>query len=91
MDNSFSTINGLLDPGKNGFVGFGYKQLKTAAELAAQEYGCEWAMKFPSTQEAIELKEKLRRIVFSQTPSTHSNKDVVWQRFRQYALKFCGK
>ena len=91
MDNSFSTINELLDPGKNGFLGFGYKQLKTSAELAAQEYGCEWAMKYPSTQEAIEIKEKLRRIVLSQTPSTHSNKDVVWQRFRQYALKYCGK
>lgn len=91
MDNSFSTINELLDPGKNGFVGFGYKQLKTSAELAAQEYGCEWAMKYPSTQEAIEIKEKIRRIVLSQTPSTHSNKDVVWQRFRQYALKYCGK
>ena len=91
MDNSFSTINELLDPGKNGFVGFGYKQLKTSAELAAKEYGCEWAMKYPSTQEAIEIKEKLRRIVLSQTPSTHSNKDVVLQRFRQYALKYCGK
>lgn len=91
MDNSLSTINELLDPGKNGFLGFGYKQLKTSAELAAQEYGCEWAMKYPSTQEAIEIKEKLRRFVVSQTPSTDSNKDVVWQRFRQYALKYCGK
>lgn len=91
MENSFDTINELLEPGKNGFVGFGYKQLKNSAELAAQEYGCEWAMKHPTTQESIELKEKLRRIVLSKTPSTHSNKDVVWQRFRQYALKYRSK
>lgn len=91
MENSFHTINELLDPGKNGFVGFGYKQIKSSAELAAQQYGYEWAQKYPSTPEMIELKEKIRRIVLSQTPSTHSNKDVVWQRFRQYALRYCGK
>jgi len=90
MDNSLDTINELLDHGNNGFVGFGYKQIKCSAEIAAQQYGCEWAKKYPSTQEAIELKENIRRIVLSQTPSTHSNKDVVWQRFRQYALKYCG-
>ncbi len=90
MENSFSTINELLDPGKNCFVGFGYKQIKLSAELAAKQYGCEWAKKYPSTPEMIELKEKIRRIVLSQTPSTHSNRDVVWQRFRQYALKYCG-
>jgi hypothetical protein len=91
MENSLNTINELLDPGKNGFVGFGYKQIRSSAELAAQKYGCEWAKKYPPTQEMIELKEKIRRIVLSQTPRTHSNKDVVWQRFRQYALKYCGK
>lgn len=91
MENAFSTISDLLNPGKSGLVGFGYKQLKASAELAAQEYGCEWAMKHPITQEAIELNKKFRRIVLSQTPSTHSNKYVVWQRFRQYALKYCGK
>ena len=59
MDNSFKTINELLDPGRNGFFGFEYKQIKSSAELAAQKYGCEWAQKYPLTQEAIELKEKL--------------------------------
>jgi hypothetical protein len=91
MENSLQTINELLDHGKNGFVGFGYKQIKFSAEVAAQQYGCEWAKKYPSTQDAIELREKIRRIVLSQTPSTHSNRDVVWQRFRQYALNHCGK
>lgn len=71
-----------------GPVGFGHGQLKHAAEMAATMYGCEWAYGNPSSLESIKLKKKLRDLVISNTPSSHSNKDVVWQRFRGYAIKF---
>ena len=71
-----------------GPVGFGHRQLKHAAEMAATMYGCEWAYRNPSSLESIKLKKKLRDLVISNTPSAHSNKDVVWQRFREYAIKF---
>jgi hypothetical protein len=90
VENTLNAINELLDHGKNGFLGFGHGQIKSSAELAAQKYGCEWAERYPSTKEAIQLREKLRIIVISQTPSTHSNRDMVWQRFRLYALKHYG-
>ena len=91
MEQSLISINNRLDPGVTGFVRFRYNQIKLSAELAAQKFGCEWAEKFPQTQEMIELKEKIRRIVLSQTPDSHSNRDVVWQRFRKYALNYCDR
>ena len=91
MDNPLTSVSNLLDHGSNGFVGFGYKQIKFSAEYVAKTYGCEWAKKYPATEEAEILRKKIRAVVISKTPSTHSNKDVVWQRFRQYALKYCGQ
>lgn len=77
-----------LNVSPTGFVGFAHGQLKQAAQIAAAVYGCDWAQKDPVTLESIELKRKLRNMVITSTPSGHSNKDVVWQRFRQYALKY---
>jgi hypothetical protein len=91
MDNSFTSISALLDHGNNGFIGFGYGQIKSSAEYFAKAHGCEWAKKYPSTQEAEILRRKIRNIVISKTPENHSNKDVVWKRFRQYALEYCGQ
>jgi hypothetical protein len=91
MDDPFTSVSALLDHGGNRLIGFGYKQIKFSAEFAAKTYGCEWARKHPSTYEAEILRRKIRAIVISKTPSSHSNKDVVWQRFRQYALKYCGQ
>jgi hypothetical protein len=71
-----------------GPVGFGHGQLKYSAEIAASLYGCEWANKNPSSLENINLKIRLRDLVLSNTPVGHSNRDVVWQRFRQYAIRF---
>ncbi len=71
-----------------GPVGFGHGQLKYSAEIAASLYGCEWAYKNPSSFESNKLRQRLRDLVLSNTPIGHSNKDVVWQRFRQYAIKF---
>jgi hypothetical protein len=88
MDKSFGSISALLDQGSNGFVGFGYGQIKSAAESFAKAYGCEWAKKYPSTQEAVILRGRIRDFVISKTPDNHSNKDVVWQRFRRYALDY---
>ncbi len=91
MDDASNTIRELLDSNNKGLIGFGSRQIKCSAEQAAKIYGCEWAKKFPATQEAFILKQNIRAMVMSNTPSNHSNKDVVWQRFRQYALKFCGQ
>ena len=74
-----------------GPVGFGHGQLKYSAEIAASLYGCEWAYKNPKSLESIKLKRRLRDLVLSNTPAGHSNKDVVWQRFRQYAIKSCSE
>ena len=74
-----------------GPIGFGHGQLKYSAEIAASLYGCEWAYKNPKSLESIKLKLRLRDLVLSNTPVGHSNKDVVWQRFRQYAIKSCSE
>ena len=73
-----------------GPVGFGYGQLKYAAFIAARLYGDDWAYKSPSSLESIKLKQRLRDMVLASTPPGHSNRDVVWQRFRQYAIKSCS-
>ena len=73
-----------------GPVGFGHGQLKYSAQIAATLYGCEWACKNPKSLESIKLKQRLRDLVMASTPATHSNRDVVWQRFRQYAIKSCA-
>jgi hypothetical protein len=91
MNETMTSINDLLDRGKNGFSGFSYKQIKNSAERAAKEFGCEWAKKYPVSQDAINLRNRLRAIVLSNIPLGHSNKDVVWQRFRQYALNYRPK
>jgi len=91
MDYASNNISSLIDFNHKGLVGFGYGQIKFSAEQAALQYGCEWAKKYPRTREAFELRHQIRSIVMSHVPSDHSNKDVVWQRFRQYALKFCGQ
>ncbi len=80
-----------LDTRGVGPVGFAHGQLKYSAEIAANLYGCEWAHKHPNSLESIKLKQRLRDMVFSNTPAGHSNKDVVWQRFRQYAIQYCSK
>jgi len=72
-------------------VGFGHGQLKYSAEIAASLYGCEWAYKNPKSLESNKLRRRLRDLVLSNTPAGHSNKDVVWQRFRQYAIKSCSE
>jgi len=41
--------------------------------------------------ESIKLRQRLRDLVMASTPATHSNRDVVWQRFRQYAIKSCAE
>ena len=74
-----------------GYVGFGYRQLKYAAFIAARLYGDDWAYKNPSSIESIKLRQRLRDLVMASTPATHSNRDVVWQRFRQYAIKSCSE
>lgn len=74
-----------------GPVGFGHGQLKYSAEIAASLYGCEWAYKNPRSLESIKLRRRLRDLVLSFTPAGHSNKDVVWQRFRKYAIQFCSE
>ena len=71
-----------------GYVGFGYRQLKYAAFIAARLYGDDWAYKNPSSLESIKLRQRLRDMVMASTPPGHSNRDVVWQRFRQYAIQF---
>ena len=74
-----------------GPVGFGHGQLKYSAEIAASLYGCEWAYRNPKSLESIKLRRRLRDLVFSNTPAGHSNRDVVWQRFRQYAIQYCSE
>ena len=64
-----------------------YGGLKHAAEMATSIYGCDWAHKYPVTLEALDIKNKLRILVISNISKDHSNKDVVWQRFRKYALQ----
>ena len=74
-----------------GPIGFGHGQLKYSAEIAASLYGCNWACKNPSSLESIKLRRRLRDMVMASTPPGHSNRDVVWQRFRQYAIKSCSE
>ena len=90
MNAPAKSIGELLDDSNKGLIGFGYRQIKSSAEEAAKLHGCEWAKKYPATAEAIQLRQRLRDLVLSYVPKTHSNRDVVWQRYRQYALKFCG-
>lgn len=91
MNAPAKTIGELLDDSNKGLIGFGYRQIKCSAEEAAKFHGCEWAKKYPATAEAIQLRQRLRDLVLSYVPKTHSNRDVVWQRYRQYALKYCGQ
>lgn len=74
-----------------GYVGFGHRQLKYAAFIAARLYGDDWAYKNPSSLESIKLRQRLRDMVMASTPPSHSNRYVVWQRFRQYAIKSCSE
>ncbi len=91
MDYSPNEISRLLDVSNRDFIGFGYGAIKYSAEYTAKIYGCDWAMRFPTTREAVILKQQIRDLVMSHIPKNHSNKDVVWQRYRQYAIKFCSQ
>ena len=76
-----------LTTNERKYLGFGYRQLKDAACVAAQIYGSRWAYKYPEAIEDIYLSKQLRNLVMASIPKGHSNRDVVWQRFKQYAIK----
>ncbi len=86
MPTEQKAIENALDVSQKGSMGFGYGQLKRAAIIAAQQYGTDWARKAPPSRDAFHLRQQLRQIVLTSIHETHSNKDVVWQRFCNYAL-----
>ena len=84
-----------------GPIGFGHGQLKYSAEIAASLYGCEWAYKNPSSLESNKLRQRLRDLVLSNTPTGHSNKDIghdsrregspVLKRISIYFARSCSR
>ena len=69
---------------------FRHGQLRRAVSHVIREYGYQWAMlsSGPITQERIDniqFRYRLRNIVFESTRGWHSNKSVVWGRFKSYA------
>ncbi len=81
-------LHNALITGEQRYLGFGYRQLKDAACIAAQLYGSRWACKNPISIEDVHLSKQLRNLVMASIPNGHSNRDVVWQRFKQYALEY---
>ena len=77
-----------LITGEQRYLGFGYRQIKDAACIAAQLYGSRWAYKNPRSIEDVHLSKQLRHLVMTSIPDGHSNRDVVWQRFKQYAIEY---
>ena len=71
---------------------FRYGQLRIAASRMIREYGYQWAIgckgeTVEETSHLIALSRSMRRTVFEATEGWHSNKSVVWKRFRDYTKK----
>ena len=69
---------------------FSHGQLRRAVTHVIREHGYQWAMLSSGliTQEKldnIQFRWKLKNIVFESTRGWHSNKSVVWGRFKSYA------
>lgn len=67
-------------------------QLRVAASKMIREYGYQWAIgckgeTVDETNQLIALSRSMRRTVFEATEGWHSNKSVVWKRFRDYTKR----
>jgi hypothetical protein len=71
---------------------FRHGQLRIAASRMIKEYGYQWAITrkgetIKETNQLIHLSRAMRSTVFEATEGWHSNKSVVWKRFRDYTQK----
>jgi len=71
---------------------FWHGQLRIAASRMIREHGYKWAISCKGetaeeTNQLISLSRLMRRTVFEATEGWHSNKSVVWKRFREYTKK----
>lgn len=71
---------------------FRHGQLRIAASRMIKEYGYKWAITrkgetVEETNQLIHLSRAMRSAVFEATEGWHSNKSVVWKRFREYTKR----
>ena len=71
---------------------FRHGQLRIAASRMIKEYGYQWAITRKSetieeTNQLIHLSREMRSTVFQATEGWHSNKSVVWKRFKEYTKR----
>ena len=71
---------------------FWHGQLRVAASRMIREYGYQWAISckgetVEETNQLITLSRSMRHTVFEATEGWHSNKSVVWRRFKDYTKK----
>lgn len=71
---------------------FRHGQLRIAASRMIKEYGYQWAIArkgetIEETNQLIRLSRAMRSAVFEATEGWHSNKSVVWKRFREYTKR----
>ena len=71
---------------------FRHGQLRIAASRMIKEYGYQWAITkrgetIEETNRLIRLSREMRSTVFQATEGWHSNKSVVWKRFREYTKR----
>jgi len=75
----------------NAFDSQAYGRVKLAAQRVAEKYGCEWAKSHTHKLESIKLGRKIRASLMQRIPRRHSNKSVVWSRFKKYAVEWHNK
>lgn len=71
---------------------FRHGQLRIAASKMIKDYGYKWAITrkgetIEETNQLIHLSRAMRSAVFEATEGWHSNKSVVWRRFREYTKR----
>lgn len=84
-DPSLLELKRLLTLHHQGSRGYGF--LRTAAERAIAMYGTAWLHEPTAGSRESKIRDKLQQLVFQTTPKSHSNRSVVWRRFKDYALE----
>lgn len=84
-DPSLLELKRLLTLHHQGSRGYGF--LRKAAEHAIAMYGTAWLHEPTAGSRESKIRDKLQQLVFQTTPKSHSNRSVVWRRFKDYALE----
>lgn len=90
MEEKFNEIQQLMAVPEQGLKAYAHGQIKHAATRAIELLGHEWTRQtriYEESNQTGQIRRKLKAIVLASAQGWHSNKDIVWSRFRGYAVE----